>query len=238
MRLECQSCSSALTLADIDTTTGLARCSHCASVYDLGGWRTGGLSEDLRGPRVRPRVAMPPKIQVETTSGGFEVSWRWLKFQVFFLIPFCIAWDSFLFFWYAQALGGAGDEAGWIMVVFPIAHVAVGVGLTWYTLALLVNRTRLSVMRGFLRVKIGPLPWRGNLRVPSSALAQLFVKEKVHHHSNGVSRTYHVWAILRDGTQKKLVSGLDELDQALWLEQEIENWLGIRDQPVPGEAKR
>ena len=53
-----------------------------------------------------------------------------------------------------------------IAFLLPIAHVAVGVGLTYYTLTRLMNRTRIEVSRDELTIRHGPLPWRGNMDAP------------------------------------------------------------------------
>ena len=41
----------------------------------------------------------------------------------------------------------------------------------------------------------------------------------------------------RDGLRHKLISGLSEPEQALYLEQVIEQRLGLPDRPVAGEFK-
>ena len=64
-------------------------------------------------------------------------------------------------------------DAPWIMKVFPIAHVAVGVGLTYYTVAGFVNSTVLRVSEGQLAVRQGPFPWPGNRTLHTSDLDQL-----------------------------------------------------------------
>jgi hypothetical protein len=42
---------------------------------------------------------------------------------------------------------------------------------------------------------------------------------------------------LRDGTKLKLLSSLQDLDQALFVEQQIEQHLRIADERVPGEVR-
>ena len=49
--------------------------------------------------------------------------------------------------------------------------------------------------------------------------------------------TYELRAVTRDHQGLLLLRGLHSLDQALWLEQEIELLLDIRDRPVAGELK-
>jgi hypothetical protein len=46
-----------------------------------------------------------------------------------------------------------------------------------------------------------------------------------------------VSALLRDGRERKIMSGLDSPEEALFVESEIEKYLGITDRPVAGEYK-
>jgi hypothetical protein len=132
----------------------------------------------------------------------------------------------------------AGKNAPWIFALFPILHVTIGVGLTYFTLASLMNRTRISVESGLLRIRHGPLPWLGNLDLDTSTLEQLFCKEKTHRNKNGTSYTYEVWAVLRDGKSRKILSTSMEQDQAMFIEQKLEQALGIKDRHVAGELLR
>jgi hypothetical protein len=122
--------------------------------------------------------------------------------------------------------------APWIMILFPIAHLAVGVGLTYYTLAGFFNHSQLIVDRETFSVSHGPLPWLGNLRVPVAQIAQLYCKEKPGKES---STTYQMSVILKDGRKKDLLSNLDSPEIGFYIEHQIENWLNIPDQPVRGE---
>jgi hypothetical protein len=114
----------------------------------------------------------------------------------------------------------------------------VGIGLTWYCLATLLNTTTLTVGRGWLRIRHGPLYWPGRVDVPTSSLDQLYARKRVSHSKNGTTVRFELHAVLKDGKNKKLLKGLDEIEQALWLEQELEAVLGIRDRAVAGELEK
>ena len=116
------------------------------------------------------------------------------------------------------------------MIVFPIAHLAVGVGLTYSTLAGFLNRSYVVIDRDAFSVSHGPLPWLGNLRVPVSQVKQLYCKEK-----RGKQTTYQLSVILKDGRKKDLLSNLDSPEIGFYMEHQIENWLKIPDQAVRGE---
>jgi hypothetical protein len=184
-------------------------------------------------PQQAPRRLLSPRptqVSVQKRSGEIEFTWRWFSLKYIPLAFFCIAWDSFLIFWYSMAIGS--PETPWIFCVFPIAHVAVGVGLTYSTLAGFLNHSTLRLDARWLRVQHDPLPWYGERRLPVDELDQLYCKR----HKASESTTYHLCARMKDGREVQLISNLDAPDVAAFLEQQIETWLDIPDQPVFDEA--
>lgn len=234
MSLACDSCRAPFTASDINQELGIATCRACGAVFDL---RSRSRASDVPPrPYHRGRIPLPAKFKVDESPGVLKMSWRWFRAQTLFLLFFCVAWDSFLLFWYGIAL--TAKQTPWIMVIFPIAHVAVGVGLTYSTVASLFNTTVVEVGRDTLRVKHGPIPWRGNLKLAAEDVMQIFCDEKVTRGKNGSTVTYQVNAVLYGNRTVSLVSGLEDRQQALYLEQAIENRLRITDVPVAGELPR
>lgn len=184
---------------------------------------------------------MPAGISVEDDGASLRLVRRWFSLKLIPLLFFCIAWDAFLVFWYSLALAPStsmnGGGVPWIMIVFPIAHVAVGVGLTYSTLAGFLNRTQVRLEPGRLSIRHGPLPWLGNQVLDSSELDQVFCRRRDSTGRHGTNVTYEVRAIMKGGKLIKLLSGLEDEDQALYLEQQIERRLGIADRAVPGELE-
>lgn len=226
MMLKCKECGAPMKREDIDLDTGLAKCSHCGSLYGL----------DSAVPKIRPRVPLPEKFKVDSTSRSLNIAWRWFRPSLFGLLFFCIAWNGFLVFWYMKA--GSAYGAGWIGILFPIGHVAVGIGLTYSVITGFLNSTRISVDKRALKVRHGPLPLLSGVTLTSAELDQIYCKELKKSSKDSQILVYEVNAVLKDGGSRKLIKGLAELEQALWLEQEIETFLGIRDRPVGGEVPK
>ena len=122
------------------------------------------------------------------------------------------------------------------MIVFPMAHVAIGLSLTYYTFAGFLNSTIIMINHQFLIITQTPLPWFGNRRVESAQLAQLYAEQVTMQSRNSRSSLYQLNGILRDNRKVKLLSGLPSQDVALFVEQTIEEYLRIADQPVAGEV--
>jgi len=174
-------------------------------------------------------VGLPHRFNVEHNGGGLSISWhlpRWVAAPV---ALFAGTWSAFLIAFYRGLLAG---DAPTPVLVAPAVHVVVGVGLVYFLVVALVNRTTVRVGQGEITVRRGPLPWPGNRTLQAADLAQLFCVERSG--SKGGS-TYAVMARLRSGREVTLVSGLREDRQARFLEQELEKHLRIDDQPVAGE---
>ena len=176
---------------------------------------------------LRPR---PGQVSLQKDADRLELVWCWFSWKYLPLAFFCIAWDSFLCFWYSIAFS---MDAPWIMIVFPIAHLAVGVGLTYFTLAGFLNHSNVVIDRENFSVSHGPLPWLGNLRVPVSQVEQIYCQEKSGRRNN--SPTYQLSVILKNEGKKNLLSNLDSPEIGFYMEHQIENWLNIADRPVRGE---
>lgn len=229
--LRCPSCGSPFRLEDYDPGKGVLSCSYCKALMTLGA----PTDSQPKPPAQRAEVPLPPGVVLQKTRDGVELRRRWFRAHFVFLAFFCLVWNSFLLFWYSLALS---DGAPWIMVVFPLLHVAVGVGLTYWTLAGLLNTTTIRVERRSVVVRHAPIPWRGPGAIEKQSIDQLYVKPTQHRGKHGISWTYAVWVVARDKASFQLVAGLSEPDVALFIEQSIERALGLKDRSVPGELAR
>lgn len=238
----CPRCSAAIPAADVDLPTQSARCVACQAVFGFRPAPSGAAGLD------RPTVAMPKGFTVDVEVGGvsrgspaavpvgtrFQATRTWRSAAAYFMAFFALCWDGFLLVWFAIAL----SQGAWVMAAFGLLHAAVGVGLTYSTLAMFVNRTTFTVGDGRLRVRHGPLPWWGGLEVPSAGIQQLFCVNVIRRTKNGQQETFEVRLRSTDGRELGVVNGLTERDQALWIEQQLERALRIRDEPVRGELER
>jgi hypothetical protein len=203
-------------------------CEYCHSEHLL--------REAVQPPSIaRPMVGQPANVTIEGDRKCARLVQRWFSLKYIPMAFFAVAWDCFLIFWYSMAFR---NGAPWIMVVFPILHVAVGVGITYSTLTGFLNRTVLEVTHDEISVWFEPLPWLGETRLKTAELKQFFSKQKISSGKNGPTYSYELYAITRDNKQKKLLSNLDNPDVALFFEQQLESWLRIQDVPVAGELAR
>lgn len=167
------------------------------------------------------------------------IHWRWFAPTYLAMAVFCVAWDSFLLFWYSIAF--RTHNAPWIMIVFPVAHVAAGVGLTYATLCGFLNRTTMEITPDGLTIRHGPLPWPGNRQLAATQIRQPFcelgsARNGFNTNQNYAAPSYQLSAVLTDGSKVKLVGGLRELSDARYLERQLELAMNIAPQPVAGEC--
>ena len=228
--LHCPTCGSVIPGDEVILELSLARCTACRSVFDLAGRKGAELQADQPKRPPRAQVPLPQKFVVDDRRhGGLTVRWRWFQPAAYFLVFWCLIWDAAL----VSFLAGAGGFAP-----FLIFHLAAGVGMTYWTLSLFLNSTVVEATRDRLSIRHGPLPWPGNLELTGREVAQLYGTEEIHRGKNGTSITYSLNAIDRQQHKKRLLKGLKEVEQVLWLEQALERHLGIEDAPVDGEVAR
>jgi hypothetical protein len=252
MQITCSSCGAPVAARDVNLDRMLAKCDSCNAVFDISAQmpRPEGAAPAARARRL---VGMPRGIRVvvdETVAPGGPAQTgepyrlnaaaqphvvlvrSWFRPVLLFIAVGCVFWDGFLILAYATALSAKGAHAHAAPLLFPLIHVGVGVAFTYTTICGFVNTTRIAIENGALSVRHGPLPWPGNREVAIANIAQLFCRE--HVGSKG-ARTYSVNALLKEGTTSPVVKGLNDAEQALYIEQIVEKRLGIVDAPVAGE---
>jgi len=173
-------------------------------------------------------LSIPEGLDLVEAQDGTTLLRKWRSWKVVPLIFFVIAWDSFLIFWYGMAF--TSKEAPWLMIVFPIGHVAVGVGLTYYVLASLFNKTRIVCNPLGVRVRTSPIPWfGGNKMVWTQEIGHLRIRDK--YDANNPT-TYMVMYADNNRKERRLVAGLPEWEQADFIARVVSATVG---RPYRGE---
>ncbi len=229
MKLFCPACGSSIAAADIDLAQKSARCGKCSRQFSFDQRSALSSRGKTKTDDHSELVPRPARMRVEKGSTYCTISWRWIGPAYFGMLVFCIAWDSFLIFWYRMTLT---HPAPWIAIVFPIGHLAVGIGMTYATLAGLLNRTRIQMDAHEMQIRHFPIPWWGNRNLLVSQLSQLYCE--CGSRKDQVS--YSLSAVLRDGRRLKLFS-VSSLADAKFLEQAIESYYHIAPRKVAGEVE-
>jgi hypothetical protein len=176
-------------------------------------------------------LGLPEKMELFHRSSHIEIVCKWFGWQIVFMTAFTLIWCGLIYNWYSKTI----ENSDSMQTYFYLISVAIGIGLTYYVIAGWLNRTHIIISHNKIAVYHRPIPWLGNKELDASNLKQLYTKRKISQSGNGTSVTYEVHAIMRNDRNIKLVRGLESSEQALYIEQEIEKYLGIEDLPVKGE---
>ena len=231
---KCSNCNAPLT---VPPGRGQFYCQYCGASLAIPKSQDAKQADE---EEPKPLVAIPEKLRVEGLGHELRISWSWFRWPIVMLVPFCIAWNSFLVGWYSIAFSDDGPPGGFklIFLIFPIGHVAVGLGLLYACLVGIFNRTTIEVTRNEIRVHHGPIPAGRSRTIPASNISQLFIKREFN--AEAPSSPYGLFPLvakLESGHEVKLLPRNTELDLARAIEQLVESHLNIEDQPVHGEHR-
>jgi hypothetical protein len=233
MQIVCPKCDATIPADNLDLGRNLAKCGVCGEVFNCAA-QLDGLASPGGGDIKRGEVPLPKGLRVYRRADGLRILRRWLGPKFFGLAFFCLFWNGFMVVWFTIAI----TQKQWAMAAFGTVHGLVGLGVAYFTLAGFLNTTTITVVHGLLSVTSGPIRVPGNKNITADALQQLYTKRHVSHGKNGTSISYELRAQTTDGKDEKLVGGLDKQEQALFMEQQIEEFLGIEDRPIRGEVER
>ena len=169
----------------------------------------------------------PLGITVKTDANRVRISWRYVGDGLGIVF---VLWMLSLLPIFSDLDGSPGTS---VFRVFPA--VAMSLVMLYYFLLWLLNKRVVEVNGDTLAVKCeGPIPWPvPDQALDSTEIRQVYVTERI---SGGRYRTtyYDVHVLTKYGGREKIVT-VSNGNQALYLEQEIERFLGIEDQVVRGE---
>jgi hypothetical protein len=236
LQLTCKSCGKPVPAEDVNLDKALAKCRICHAVFDI---------TEVVGRNVRDAaddvVPKPRSFTLENWGPELVLTHRWYSHGLWIAIPFVILWNGFLLLFFSVAIATLQDEksgpAGYFMLLFSIVHAAVGVGGIYAVLCGFFNRTVIRVSGGELAVRHGPIPYPGNRQILTADIKQLYCTETIHRGKRSSRTTYNLLVKVKEGDKITLLSGLDDLDQGLYVEQQIEKYLGIQDKRVPGQVR-
>ena len=251
-QLSCVTCGQLILAEDVNLQNMVAKCRNCNAVFSFAPVNADASkssiletvqelvkeanrqqSSTLARPTDGRKIEMPKGVITERDFGElrFIIPWRNTRRWGFFLL-FTIVWNAILTPFIV--MGVATGE--WRILLFASLHILVGVSFLMYTLGLMLNKTSIVVTSQGVDIKNGPIPipFNPNRFMAVRDIEQLFVEEYVPSKTNGrPDYTYAVTALTTSAERQRLVGGFSQPGHALYLEQEIENFLNIKNRPVP-----
>jgi hypothetical protein len=233
MQINCRYCASEIPAANINLDNLLAKCANCNAVFNIAG-EVGMSSGEKPKQFKRDNVPMPKYVQVDEGFEELKITRKWFTLYQVPLVFFAVFWNGFMLLWYGIALTTRQGQ----MATFGLLHLAVGLFLIYLVATNFINETLITVNNQSIDIKHGPIPAWGNKTLNPSDIAQIYCKEVISRGRRSTTITYEVSAIMHDQRRESLLTGLYNPEQALYIEQEIERFLGIQNQDVQGEMRR
>ncbi len=237
MQITCKQCGGEIPAEHINLDRLVAKCAECNAVFKFS---DPSQKERTEQPTEKPEAPVSPDIKVKNLGRhGIElqIPRRRNKPPTMFLLIFCLMWGGTTVFRWMSTLF-RGDWIG-LLKALPIEGLFAFLPI-YILLAFSLNRPVIKLSRQKLAVKRRPFPTLGK-RLRTKEIDQLYCKEHLVHRGREARpfTTCELYAVTSDGKHKKLLSNLDEAN-ALFIEQEIENYLGIKDRPIEvrGEVDR
>jgi hypothetical protein len=250
--LSCDTCGRLILAEDVNLQNMVAKCRNCNAVFSFAPAQA-DLSKSsimetvqammkeanreegsiLQRPKDGRKIEMPKGVITERDFGElrFIIPWRNTRRWGFFLL-FTIVWNAIL-----TPIVLVGIATGeWMVLLFTSIHIIIGVSFLMYTLGLMFNKTNIVVTSQGIDITNGPIPipFNPNRFMAVRDIEQLFVEEYVPSKTNGrPDYTYAVTALTTSAERQRLVGGFSQSGHALYLEQEIETFLGIENRAVP-----
>jgi hypothetical protein len=233
MKLNCVKCGAEIPAANINLDRMVAKCAVCNSLFSF--------DKEFASPAVLSRrqqfdVPRPERVSVNTENGVLTICLSWFTYKTLLFTVFAIFWNSFMFSMLTDMFSTDAGPGGVVVLFFP--HFWAGIALIYYVLTGYLNETRVTIESGRLTVRHGPLPYWGNKDLVVSDIMQLYTKHNFSTWRQNWAGHYELHAVTGKNRHEKLLSGLDNPDYATFIEQEIEDYLGIEDYPVRGEYGR
>jgi hypothetical protein len=220
--LRCSGCGAPLPFENLDRRLAVARCGHCNGITDI--------SEASLMRAGRAEVPLPEGVSLEREGDHLRIvrAWfAWNKLAGLVAVPIAIVFV-------VQMMGEGPRPASFDL--FLGAFVAMGAASAYAAVANIINRTEVTVDRRQLKVRHWPLPWLPMPTIPVTSIEQLYCHRREVTRKKSVRIFYEVVAVLRNGRSVRLVRNLDSMEQAHFLEQEIERKLGVLDRAVGSEV--
>jgi hypothetical protein len=232
VELECKNCGAPLDAGSISAELAVARCRHCQAVFAL---------EQIKPPDPKPEtderslpariVTKPPHFEVSSKPGELNIV-AGNSPDVGVMSMFLMACVAVAVFIAVSASSPIFTLAGILFVVVLVACAFKAIDMAVSKLLIHVGPDRLVARRkGTTEKLLGDFS--------ADDIAQLYVTQ--YRTSGENARTlYRLHVVLADGRREQIFDRFDKMDQALFIEQEIEEFLGIRDQRVgdAGEVNR
>lgn len=173
-------------------------CDYCGRHY----------VDPIETPKNAKRVtALPTKYKISRASDGTAITWSWAGKSGWILIPFALVWIAMTFPIAVEFMKEPIDAPP-----IPLLPLAIGAFLLIHAIMKLINKTTINASRQSLYMKHHPIPWRGNFKIATDNIEQLFVTRTQRSNKETSWHAPALQLITKDGQRHQLLRGKTEAE--------------------------
>ena len=184
----------------------------------------------------------PNGISFDKNENNLSIEWYWYTPKAVSKLMTSIILSVIFLSIVVDMFPVMGSLSGIILLgIFPLAFGATAIALLYTSIAAYFNKTVIEVNHKTLKVWSTPLPFSFKKEVESNSIQQIYCKEVLDKVKpagvNSKRKTYSVFElrlILKNRQNILLINRLTHREQALFIEKELESYLGIKNIPVQG----
>jgi len=232
--VHCPNCEALVHPSHININRSMGQCHSCEQIFVFE--KDDLFLDDRPG---RPEVLMPEGTDLITLSDHLDVRVNWRKSYskagLGGLTFFTFFWNVVVGFFVISILatGSFGALLGISL------HLFAGLGLLYWLASVFINYTDIIVRKDSITIDHYPLknPFKPKKTITAKDFKQFYVSKYVSSTTNGKPNyAYALYAITLTGRNVQVIKGMNKETQ-LYLEQEIERYLNLADQPVHGSIQ-
>ena len=228
-KLMCPHCKNVVSSGNVNTEKLVAKCPDCQSVFSFAKDKDYILKE-------RSKINVPDDIEIWKQANGLRISYKWndpVKQILWLEIAFWI-----LIFVLGIFMLNSGNSASY-SAVEVLVFVIFGCILAYLLVSIFINHTQIDISQSQVSIQNKPLitPFSlFNKQYRNEDIEQVYCHQyKAYPKIGKPVFAYSVTAITKDKSTHDLVRGIQDRNLALYIEQEIEEQLGISNRYVQGE---
>ncbi len=165
-----------------------------------------------------PNDNLPEGISLEDQIGKRIITYQWYSNFYIPLFIFFLVWDGASLYDFIQAILHHSPNI-WASLLCASPHILVGLFMTYYLVAIVVNQTIIEMENAELRLTHTPLPWRGNQTV-SMFDVQRIECEPARLGSRH-SRSVDIALYLKSGERRILLSSIQNRSSARFIRDQV-----------------
>ena len=176
----CPQCGALVEAENINLNNMMAKCGQCNAVFSIADRQPSGAWSSSSSPRDQDPIpmAMPNNISVDNDGRRLQIIRRWRSWQVLFLLPFTLFWNGIIFVVFVPNFSRNSFDN--MPTLFLLPFMLIGLGFAYYSLAMLLNSTTITVDRDQMLIRHGPLPFPGKTSQPGGPPAALYQAARLH----------------------------------------------------------